>query len=259
MKHLIIFAISALLLTSCQQKMKTVTNSVPDMHTSEIALDWEGRYEGLLPCADCDGILTVLQINKPGNYWLKTSYTGKESNQFEMSGKFTWINNGSGIELLGVTNGPNKFLVGENQLIQLDMKGERIQGDLADHYILKRKISNASLEDTQWTLMMLYGKEIERTESFKDAFIFFDSKKQRAHGNAGCNRFFGNYELLEGNRIKLHAAAATMMACPDMETEQQFFKILELADNYTIADGKLSLNKARMAPLAVFIATEPAE
>lgn len=261
MKRLSIFVISGLLLTSisCQQKMKSVSNSVPDMHTSEIALDWEGLYEGLLPCADCEGIKTTLQINKPGNYWLKTSYIGKESNQFEMSGKFKWINNGREIELLGVTNGSNKFLVGENQLIQLDMKGERIIGDLADHYILKRKISNASLEDIQWTLMMLNGKEIERTESFKDAFIFFDSKKQRAHGNAGCNRFFSNYELLEGNRIKLHAAASTMMACPDMETEQQFFEILKLVDNYSIADGKLSLNKARMAPLAVFIATEPAE
>ena len=103
MKQLSFFAFSSLMLLtiSCQQKMKSVTSSVPDMHTSEIALDWEGLYEGLLPCADCEGIKTTLQINKPGNYWLKTSYIGKESNQFEMSGKFKWINNGREIELLG--------------------------------------------------------------------------------------------------------------------------------------------------------------
>ncbi|HSH50375.1 MAG TPA: copper resistance protein NlpE N-terminal domain-containing protein, partial [Bacteroidales bacterium] len=30
----------------------------PDMHTSEISLDWQGTYKGVLPCADCPGIET---------------------------------------------------------------------------------------------------------------------------------------------------------------------------------------------------------
>jgi heat shock protein HslJ len=47
---------------------------------------------------------------------------------------------------------------------------------------------------------------------------------------------------------------STLMACPDMETEQMLLGIFERVDNYSLsADGKtLSLNKARMAPLARF-------
>ena len=44
----------------------------------------------------------------------------------------------------------------------------------------------------------------------------------------------------------------TMRACPEMESEQTFMSVLQQADNYTIADGILSLNRARMAPLARF-------
>jgi len=43
--------------------------------------------------------------------------------------------------------------------------------------------------------------------------------------------------------------AATMMACPDMETPRQFTDALQQVDNYSIAGGELSLNRARMAPL----------
>jgi heat shock protein HslJ len=47
-----------------------------------------------------------------------------------------------------------------------------------------------------------------------------------------------------------------MMACPDMELQDRFMKALEMADNYTIAENVLSLNKARMAPLAKFALSE---
>lgn len=47
--------------------------------------------------------------------------------------------------------------------------------------------------------------------------------------------------------------AVTMMACPDMRIERMFLEVLQVADNYSLSgDGQLSLNKARMAPLAQF-------
>jgi len=33
----------------------------------------------------------------------------------------------------------SKYLVGENQLFMLDNEGNRISGELAEHYILKKK------------------------------------------------------------------------------------------------------------------------
>jgi heat shock protein HslJ len=43
-----------------------------------------------------------------------------------------------------------------------------------------------------------------------------------------------------------------MMACPDMQTESTFLQVLQKVDNYAIKDDTLSLQKARMAPLAKF-------
>jgi len=45
-----------------------------------------------------------------------------------------------------------------------------------------------------------------------------------------------------------------MMACLNMEIEDELKRALEMADNYSLSsDGKfLSLNRARMAPLARF-------
>jgi heat shock protein HslJ len=47
-----------------------------------------------------------------------------------------------------------------------------------------------------------------------------------------------------------------MMACPDMSVEDAFMKAMQEVDNYSLADGKLSLNKARMAPLLRFEAVD---
>ena len=58
--------------------------------------------------------------------------------------------------------------------------------------------------------------------------------------------------MREGGRITFSGIAATLMACPDMETESQFFEVLGMTDNYAIAGMRLSLHKARMAPLARF-------
>ena len=71
-------------------------------------------------------------------------------------------------------------------------------------------------------------------------------------GNNSCNVITGAYDLKEGNRISFDRVASTLMACPEMETADQFNEVLERTDNYTVADGILSLNKARMAPLARF-------
>ena len=62
----------------------------------------------------------------------------------------------------------------------------------------------------------------------------------------------GSYELKEGNLITFKQVASTQMACNDMNIENQFKEILERTDNYSILGDKLSLNKARMAPLARF-------
>jgi hypothetical protein len=57
---------------------------------------------------------------------------------FLKKGKFLWNATGSSILLAGVTNAPDKYNVGENVLIQLDINSNDIKGDNALMYRLQK-------------------------------------------------------------------------------------------------------------------------
>ena len=84
-------------------------------------------------------------------------------------------------------------------------------------------------------------------------YFELDASQARVTGNASCNRFFGTYDITTGNRLRFGPnIGSTMMACPELEREREFLEMLTRVDNYSIGDGMLSLNRARMAPLARF-------
>jgi len=56
----------------------------------------------------------------------------------EKTGTYSWDGAGNAIILEGIGNAPNLYFVGENMLIQLDMEGNRISGDLAERYNLRK-------------------------------------------------------------------------------------------------------------------------
>jgi heat shock protein HslJ len=63
----------------------------------------------------------------------------------------------------------------------------------------------------------------------------------------------GHYELKEGNRIRFYNVITTKMACLNsMDLENRFLQVINIADNYNLNGNTLTLNKARMAPLARF-------
>lgn len=108
--------------------------------------------------------------------------------------------------------------------------------------------------DTRWKLVELWGKPVADTE--RHPFIQLHSKDGRMSGFGGCNSLSGAYDLKTGMRLRFTNMAATMMACPDMELEREFFNVLNMTDNFA-CDGKtLFLHKARMAPLARFEAAD---
>lgn len=110
-----------------------------DWHNSANSLDYEGVYKGVIPCADCEGIEVELAINKDKTYVKRTKYLGKNGKVFGDKGTFTWNKEGNTITLAGKDEGSNKYFVGENYLTQLDNDGNKITGDLADKYILKKQ------------------------------------------------------------------------------------------------------------------------
>jgi heat shock protein HslJ len=111
-----------------------------------------------------------------------------------------------------------------------------------------------SIENTKWVITTLEGQDMSDHQN-NDQIIYFtlNSEDNRVSGFSGCNTFMGTYTLGDGNRISFSQMASTRMACPDAKiNEVQILSIFDTADNFTIADGKLSLNKAKRAPLAVF-------
>ncbi|WP_297338492.1 copper resistance protein NlpE [Algoriphagus sp.] len=119
---------------------ETMEIPVTPEDNSMSALDWAGIYKGTLPCADCEGIETELALNQDGTYSYKTNYLGKnDALEEEYTGKFTWDEQGRTIQLEGLKGAPGKYQVGENQLWHLDQDGNRISGDLAENYILKKQ------------------------------------------------------------------------------------------------------------------------
>lgn len=217
---------------------------------SQNSLDWDGVYQGTIPCADCEGIATVLILNRDFSYVHKTKYLGKSDSIYESSGSFKWDATGSIIKLKGDNEEIVQFKVGENQLFKLDQEGKVISGNLSEKYILKK--DDTDITEKYWKLVELNGIPITVADGEREAFLILKTEENRAHGNGGCNSFNGSYELKEGNQISFSKMATTLMACPALDKEQQFMKVIEMADNYNATDTTLVLNKARMAPLARF-------
>lgn len=228
------------------------SGGAPVGDTSRNALDWEGVYVGTLPCADCEGIRTRVELGRDGAYSRSLVYLGREGQPIVDSGTFDWDDAGARVSL-GEGERAQRYLVGENALFHLDRNGERITGELAAAYRLEKLVSDPQIENRRWQLIELAGRAIEPSADRDGAYFELDSAQARVTGNASCNRFFGGYELLAGGRLRFGSEmGSTMMACPELDQEREFLAMLSRVDNYTLGDGTLSLNRARMAPLARF-------
>ena len=120
-------------LVSCHSNQKSV-----DTHNSKISLDWAGVYTGTIPSASGSGIDVRLKLNQDQTYELRYEYVGKPDNTFTLTGSFKWNDTGDTVNL-GIADTPSYYKIAENKLIQLDMKGNLITGNLTDDYVLKKE------------------------------------------------------------------------------------------------------------------------
>lgn len=228
-------------------KQDTVANTTTEEHNAPTSLDWQGSYSGLLPCADCEGIETSLALYKDNTYVLSEVYSGKgDSTDHIASGKFTW--QGNNVKLEGLNGKPSFYKVEEKQIRSLDMNGQPVEGQLADAYILS-KDGNSQVEGKRWQLIELNGKKINGTA--ESHYIIFSPNDNKLIMKAGCNAIINNYKIKNDLQLKVTAGISTKMACAD-KTEEELMKALLMADNFTSDGASLTINKARMAPLARF-------
>lgn len=149
----------ALLMLSCNKKVdinpetptEDCTSVVIDHHTSQLSLDYIGTYKGTVPCADCEGIETTLTLLDESHYELQTIYKGKSNTPFVSKGTYSWHESGNKIKLDGIKEGEgsNQYQVIENGLIQLDLEGNRITGELGRKYLLQKQLPSLELDEAQ--------------------------------------------------------------------------------------------------------------
>lgn len=112
----------------------------------------------------------------------------------------------------------------------------------------------SSIENTQWILTTLEGNEVHKLDEADQEIQFtLNSNSNRVNGFSGCNNFMGTYIIESGNRIKFSKMASTKKACPVAAIDEAaLLNVLEMTDNFTLNNGKLILNTAKIASLAVF-------
>lgn len=233
--------------------------AVDAAHNSRNAVDWPGTYTGTLPCADCAGIRTTIRLGADGGFERELVYVGKSDMPVRDAGSFAWNDAGSIVTLETASGEAQQYQVGENRLFHLDRDGSRVAGDLADRYVLDKAARDPRIEDRRWVLVEVMGQAVIPSGERREAFIELDGESGRLGGNGSCNGFFGTYVLEAGQRIRFGDIGATMMACADMTVEDALLEALGRVDNYSIDGDRLSLNRARMAPLLTFEAAASAD
>ncbi|MFC2034387.1 META domain-containing protein [Chloroflexota bacterium] len=103
----------------------------------------------------------------------------------------------------------------------------------------------SEIEDIRWMLesfgdpdnlqTVLEGTEVSAT---------FTGAEGQVRGSAGCNSYFGGYEI-EGSNLSVTQIGNTEMYCMEpegrMDQEQAYLKALQAAETFMVQDGKLQI------------------
>ncbi|MDR2564245.1 MAG: copper resistance protein NlpE [Prevotellaceae bacterium] len=112
-------------------------NSSDSEHNSQNSLNWDGTYTGkVIPCPDCPTVETTITLYQNNTFDIAYK-NGNES--IQLNGKpFRWNTAGGEIVLFDMPENiySNRYKVGENRLIQLDLKHP---SEFADRAYLQKK------------------------------------------------------------------------------------------------------------------------
>ncbi len=98
------------------------------------------------------------------------------------------------------------------------------------------------IEGPKWRLVEVSDAPVSPQPGERRPFIIFNATNKQASGFAGCNNFFGSYEL-DGSSLKFGPVGATRMFCEGAtgEVEMRFMESLEQTRTWELRDGALLL------------------
>jgi len=224
-------------------------NACKNAGDGAVVPEWAGVYTGVLPCADCPGIQTTIELLADSTYLMQTLYLDRSDELFTKSGNLIWDTRNNTVEL---ENDFVKTLLVEDHTLTVLFEGEKETGILAPYYILKKTDKN--LTGIHWKLVELNGTPVNDGQSPREPHIVLATHTHRFNGSTGCNTIMGSYQIKAWGKIAFSQAATTQMMCLDMDVENRFLKIFSLIDGYVVDGNKLTFTDASNTPLARFIA-----
>ncbi len=117
----------------------------------------------------------------------------------------------------------------------------------------------ASLEGTTWSLFSYIAPNGEEKEILPESRITAEFNEGQVAGTAGCNNYFGSYEL-DGNSLTFGPTGSTMMFCAPEELmlqETAYLAVLGTTSSYEIVDGQLHLKNEAGDTVLIFNQEDP--
>ncbi|MBF9222322.1 META domain-containing protein [Hymenobacter ruricola] len=112
-----------------------------------------------------------------------------------------------------------------------------------------RTVPDAPLRETRWVLRQLGTQAVSVPANTAEAFLTLRAEGQ-AEGNGSCNRFRGSFFSEKPGELRFSPLMSTRMACPALDTENGFTRVLAQSSRYRISGDTLRLFDAADAPLA---------
>jgi heat shock protein HslJ len=101
------------------------------------------------------------------------------------------------------------------------------------------KTQQISITNTEWKLVKMYDEDLSALTP--PLTLTLDEAQKKISGFAGCNRFFGGYELNQST-LKFGNTGSTKMFCQDKsEIESNYFKALGEVQSFKSENEKLFL------------------
>ncbi|MBI6548962.1 envelope stress response activation lipoprotein NlpE [Xenorhabdus lircayensis] len=207
----------------CQNNAK-LQNS-PSLQSSTVSQDkllpTEKVFSGVVPCADCAGIETTLQLAKDGTYILNQTYLEAKSEENTFFETGLWIINGKKIVLSNQDGKKSYYQMKGENLAMLDIDGETIQSNL--NYELAKVTPNNLVGEYSY---------------FADSALFTEcrtGKRYDASENIDLERGYSATGVEGGTPVYVEVEGYYTLR-PSMEDG--------LFDNALIQTGKIRFDKA---------------
>ena len=114
--------------------------------------------------------------------------------------------------------------------------------------------SQLPLETTTWNLISYMDTNGKMTDVIQDSDVTAVFSNGGISGNAGCNSYFGDYEIT-GSEITIGPVGSTLMYCEStglMEQEFAYIADLGSAESYSITGSMLILADEAGNPVLVY-------